>query len=62
MGTFINAIWILICHHLAISFQVINKLAEALKERLIVILFCTSGIFCEKATLAMLRRGFEKVY
>lgn len=60
MGTFVNAMNLNLQSFSNFPWA-INKLPQLLKEKLIVTC-CTGGIRCEKATAAMLREGFKKVY
>jgi UPF0176 protein len=56
-GTFKNAV------NLHINdFSEFPQAAENLNHEKPIVMFCTGGIRCEKAALALLEKGFEKVY
>lgn len=60
VGTFENALDLQIVNFRDFP-QTVAALPEALKKKTVVT-FCTGGIRCEKATIAMKAAGFEEVY
>lgn len=60
-GTFEKAVDLKIDRFTDFPKAVEERLDESLKEKPIV-MFCTGGIRCEKASAAMLNRGFKQVY
>lgn len=56
-GTFKNAINLHLCH-----FSEFPDAIDCLDKNKPVVMFCTGGIRCEKAAIAMQQRGFEEVY